>query len=166
MPAYDSSEQQNDIIQPYKTPLSANIIAGLALFWLLVGILLIVLPLIGVIKFEIIFPDTSVFPNNNTLSATTLIPFILLAFGCFLISAILFVVYNIACDTHCTAYYLQHLIRYTQKNQKHQIKQLQYIDDSITRQSNIIIQQLKSNSNDIPQRPNTQRRTIPHDGAY
>ena len=38
-----SDEHENDVLLPYKNPISAKVIAGLAIFWLIVGVIALVI---------------------------------------------------------------------------------------------------------------------------
>ena len=154
---------------PCKDPLSAKIILAFAFIWLIVGVFIIVLPFISTAVNNLSEINTTAYPNAYGLTNRNLIQvlgipfygtFILGGIGCFFVSAILFVVYNITCDVHRTEHHLQELIYYNVMNQKQSEKQMRYIDDTITRQSNTIIQIMKQKSSQDNYR--TTRSYIPH----
>ena len=152
---------------PCKDPLSAKIILAFAFIWLIVGVFIIVFPFISTEVKNL--SDTTAYSSAYALNNRSFIQLLGISFygafflggiGCFFVSAILFVVYNITCDVHRTEHHLQELIYYNVMNQKQSEKQMRYIDDTITRQSNTIIQIMKQKSSQDNNR--TTRSYIPH----
>ncbi len=140
MSADDSSNKGNHpSLPPYKDPISAGILSFFALIFLFIGIIAIVIPLIanGEVKDQL--KNTIFFSIGNQIMDASLIPFVLFAIGCFLFSAILFVLSNISCDTHLTEYNTRQLLLDTQRNQEEQLRRFQHIDDYLVKQNNVDI---------------------------
>ncbi len=166
MPANTSSDERNEYsYPPYKKPLSAKIIAVLAIINLIIGILFLILGIYINLSAKNNTSNASFNHTIYSLIGTLSILNFLKVFGfCLLVSAILFVIYNIACDVHQTNYNMQVLLRSNQKNQKELVKNLQYIDDSITRQCGVIIHQINKKA-PAQERPRQQESNA-HDGAF
>ncbi len=160
-------EQEHTVPTAYKDPLSAKIIAGLAIFWLVVGIVTFIY---GIYNSTTINSRMSVYSGymgyGSILGTSSFILYFAAAIGSFLISALLFVLYNMACDIHRTEYNIRILTGQNQKNHNQTIKQLQYIDDSITRQSNVIIRQQSNNKNASPEKRKPEYEINAHDGSF
>ena len=134
-----SNKDNRPSLPPYKDPISAGIISFLALIILFIGIITIVIPFIATSEIKNQLINTILLSMGNHIIDVSLIPFILFAIGCFLLSVILFILSNIACDTHFTEYNIRQLLLDTQHNQEEQIRRFQLIDDFITKQNSIII---------------------------
>ncbi len=158
-----SEEHQEPALPAYKDPLSAKIVAGLAIFWLFIGILSFVFGIYGAINSN---THTTRFTNYqlNIILNRSYLVFFAVAAGCIITSALFFVIYNIACDIHRSEYNLRGLIINIQKDHIQTIKHLLYVDDSINRQSGVIIHQINNRSNSDKNR--SQKETNAHDGAF
>lgn len=134
-----SNKDNHSSLPPYKDPISAGILSFFALIFLFIGIIAIVIPLIanGEVKDQL--KNTIFFSIGNQIMDASLIPFVLFAIGCFLFSAILFVLSNISCDTHLTEYNTRQLLLDTQRNQEEQLRRFQHIDDYLVKQNNVDI---------------------------
>ena len=84
---------------------------------------------------------------GNQIIDASFIPFILFAIGCFVLAIILYVISNIASDTHLAEYNIRKLLLDTQYAQEEQTRVIQHIDDCISKQSDIIY---KTNKDDNP----------------
>ena len=165
MPANTSSDERNEYsLPPYKDPLSARIISALAIFHVVVGILVLAMGIFVTITLHNSTSDITTSKIRSLFGITSLVHFILIAFGLFIFAAILFVISNIAFDIHRTNYNIQVLVISNQKNQKELVKNLQYIDDSITKQGNVIIHQM--NRTPVQERSRAQREINAHDGSF
>lgn len=159
-----SDEHEDQTIPLYKNPLSAKIIAVIAIFWLVAGIATIAFGIYSAVTVNSFIPANTGYQVKSTVAYSSLLIILAIAIGCFIISALFFVIYNIACDVHRTEYHLHIIQNSSHRKHKQIIKQFQYIDDSITRQSSIIIRQL---SNSKPGNTSKQQReTGAHDGAF
>lgn len=165
MPNNTFSDEHEELhIPKYRNPLSAKIIAGLAIFWLIVGVLCLLLGIYGAISINSRTASISRYSTNIFLKQYFLL-FFAIAAGCIITSAIFFVIYNITCDIHRSEYNLRVLTYNTQNNHDQTIKALQYVDDSIIRQSGVIIRQI-SNGKRTMDNSRPQREANAHDGAF
>ena len=139
-------------LPPYKDPISAGILSFLALIFLFIGIIVILIPLIASVEVKNQLKNTIYFSIGNQIMDASIISFILLAIGCFIFSAILYVLSNIACDTHLTEYNIRQLLLDTQRKQEELTKRFQHIEDSITKQSDVAIYTI-SNDNSSANMP-------------
>lgn len=165
MPANTSSDERNEYSYPsYKDPLSARVISALAIFHIIFGILVLAIGIYITIALRHPTSEINAYNVRTLFGITSIVHFVLIAIGSFIFAAILFVVSNIACDIHRTNYNMHILLRCNQKNQKELVKNLQYIDDSITRQCGVIIHQINKKA-PAQERPRQQESNA-HDGAF
>ena len=143
-----SSKDKRSSLPPYKDPISAGILSFLALIFIFIGIIAIAIPLITSIEVKNQLKNSVFFTMGNQITDASLIPFILFAIGCFIFSAILFVLSNIACDAHLTEYNIRQLLN-TQQNQEEQLKQFHNIDKNINNQERVELLKTKSENNSI-----------------
>ena len=137
-------------LPPYKDPISAGILSFLALIFLFIGIIVILIPLIASVEVKNQLKNTMYFSIGNQIMDASIISFILLAIGCFIFSAILYVLSNIACDTHLTEYNIRQLLLDTQRNQEEQMRRLQHTEDSLTKKLENYKSSNENSSTDIP----------------
>ncbi len=162
-----SDEQENQAHSPYKDPLSAQIVAGLAIFWLVAGIAAFIY---GIYLATTVSTHMPAFSGrqaySSILGAYSFLLFFAAAVGCWIISAFFFVLHNMACDIHRSEHHLRTLLNQNQKNHIQIMKQFKYIDDSITRQSSVIIRQNGNNRTGNSESNKSQYETNAHDGAF
>lgn len=167
MPTNHSSEENNNQAIPvYKDPFSATVVAAFAIFLLILGVVTLLIGIKLIFDLRNTLQDTSLYFLIQQNSFQIILPFVFGSLGLFILSALFYVIYNITCDTHRTAYNIERLLEENQNHQNQLSQELQYIDDSIIRQSSTIIRQLgnnKSKSNDSNS-PLKERNA--HDGAY
>lgn len=149
--SYNSSsiKDNRSSLPQYKDPISASILSFFALVFLFIGVIAIIIPLIASVEIKSQLKNTVFFTVGNQIIDASLVPFVLFAIGCYIFSAILYVLSNIACDTHLTEYNIRQLQLDIKRIQDEQIKQFQRIDDSVTVQSNDVIHQKNSDNNPV-----------------
>ena len=167
MPTNISTEENNNqVIPAYKDPFSAKVVAALAIFLLIAGIGALLLGIKTVSDLNDSLQNNSVYSIVGQNTFHIIWPFALFAISCFIISSFLYVIYNITCDTHRTAYNMERLLENNQNHQNQLSQELQYIDDSIIRQSSTIIRQLGNNKNKSYDNNTPLKDRNAHDGAF